>query len=1537
MAIPLKQQHFFPAIDLEEIQHHFYLNPLYNVKLFSNNRQLLITKREVIIINGVTISKRLIYEEDIITATFTSFSSSPNDECDALVVCFKKEAKIYYQDGRSYVISFPFILRNALPFESGLILEKDQNQQIFSHVDNIHPQQLHNAKFLTLVDPIGTFKIIASSSISVISSHEELLVFPVVGLNKTSSLCATYNSSDRSVILYHIRSSNNRNTETMTKGTKFQKRKQSIISTPNTSRILEDEFENPLNQNVISLNMEKKRTSTLLSDASSMARMGSDSGLSDASKLKISNDFQVLRKDMIFTRMEVFNLNINRQYLAVHSLTYDGQEAIVLVNKKKKEANVYIFRHSSAPRFQSSFKVPCIDCLPLNNVDYRGYLIAMKDENSIFLVNPFLELTSPSITLVSKDQQIACLQSSYGSNLSIKLQSGENRIVKLILGPSSELVMKCLRCFKYLSGSKVNEIVWTMWRTSLMIEGTKNEWNSFVITILAIVYPFDNELPLPDNYFGKLLSQAKTLLSIFDLKYSFEDLIPYIVVSLHLVREEYRLDALSQQKLNKMGHLLTQLTVWMGWPDIWTSYYMIDLKDIDLNERFLLILILSSPPNLLESLTSLFTDKIIRYLTFSQLVEEGESVDEVITPRTHSILKLFEMIVSPHYGPSNVIDMMCDYNITIHDLETYPPAIYLPLKDAILICQENPAFEWTAKTLELVGRKDLSMFLSDEKPSAFNETPNTQVKDINSLLTGVLDKNESISAWDGQSEADRIGITKLIFDYDRRYFEITTLLHQTKTQTATLIADENISEYDFVVLQRELANVVALRTLTIPLGRAALFYGARKPLLTEKYPIPKFNLNTMIAPTMTNIILSDGALSTHVSEWGYFHNGVSSGLSISKESKGISGSWIIFNKPPKLNSQHAGFLLGLGLNGHLKKLEEWHIYNYLGPKHSLTSVGLLLGMAASLRGTMDNKLTKVLSVHAVALLPQGANDLNVSVIVQAAGLIGIGLLYLESQHRRMSEILLSQICSSVYQNDSEQIHEGYRLSAGIALGFVNLGKGNDLRGLNDTRVVDRLLALATSMKDYQPIEELDKSCSGAIIALGFIYLKTGNTSVAKKLIVPATDQLLDYIRPDLLLLRSLCCNLILWDSIGNTVEWIQSQIPISLLEKYDKITFLDSDQLAYFNIVGGICLSVAIKYASSQDIIARDTIIHYLDKIMEVSMMNPSNFDQKIAHRSAKNIQNLLSLCLSVVMTGSGDLETFRRLRALYNDTDKDMNYGNYMAINTALGFLFLGGGQYAFSNSNFAIACLVTSLYPTFPNDSSEYEIHLQALRHFWALSTEPRCLIVRDVTTQSPCKILVTVELKNGKSMEVLTPCLLPNLDEILIIKTNSPNHFDVKIDFHLNSEYLEIFKKSLTIFVYKKRNYNILKSSVSTLLKNENRLHKEIDPISIDSNASIAKLLNMAPFSSSTNIERLLFLSESAESDYSHANLSGMSIFNIIDNKIELYKIARSPSTVDDLWNLKLIFAFTDRRLEEEMNFIDLTFIEHLKYLVSSLVSC
>lgn len=44
--------------------------------------------------------------------------------------------------------------------------------------------------------------------------------------------------------------------------------------------------------------------------------------------------------------------------------------------------------------------------------------------------------------------------------------------------------------------------------------------------------------------------------------------------------------------------------------------------------------------------------------------------------------------------------------------------------------------------------------------------------------------------------------------------------------------------------------------------------------------------------------------------------------------------------------EHAGFLLALGLNGHLKNLAFNSTFNYLEKLHEMTSVGILLGKLA---------------------------------------------------------------------------------------------------------------------------------------------------------------------------------------------------------------------------------------------------------------------------------------------------------------------------------------------------------------------------------------------------------------------------------------------------------------------------------------------------------------------------------------------------------------------------------------------------------------
>lgn len=67
-----------------------------------------------------------------------------------------------------------------------------------------------------------------------------------------------------------------------------------------------------------------------------------------------------------------------------------------------------------------------------------------------------------------------------------------------------------------------------------------------------------------------------------------------------------------------------------------------------------------------------------------------------------------------------------------------------------------------------------------------------------------------------------------------------------------------------------------------------------------------------------------------MTSWASFHNGVAAGLKIAPASQ-IDSAWIVYNKPKhaELANEYAGFLMALGLNGHLTKLATLNIHDYL--------------------------------------------------------------------------------------------------------------------------------------------------------------------------------------------------------------------------------------------------------------------------------------------------------------------------------------------------------------------------------------------------------------------------------------------------------------------------------------------------------------------------------------------------------------------------------------------------------------------------------
>lgn len=1547
--------HQHPSTPCVDLTKGYKLKNCKDLQLCQNNVVLCINEKSVTIYKGFCVSRVLVFNEDILKACMTTFYIK-TQPVEILAICFKKHINFYYSDGKLETLNVPFEIVRVVCYEKGLVLQTKAE--------------------LYLVNNEFELKFVDKDTNSAFSSNEQICSFSQ--RDSGIALCTTI--TETSINVYHIKNSSrsvrfNSTSSMLTKPRKTSMSTSTTASTTASTSTSRNHTKPPKKKHFaipatpsISKGMEhhlsqfiilEHRTSTLLSEAR----------ISNPNELPISR----LRKDVILSKIESINglrLNRNHNFFKIFTVHFEYQEGIVVVSKLKQE--LYVFKYDSYSKHHSVYKCACLDCIPLES-DFAGNLLVLTESGKTFIVNPFLNMRS---SCNMTNSSIEALLSSNDERVSFKTHNRNDNgsesfhIVKLVMKPASQLVFSCLNSFKYLSGSTTNLIIWMLWR-SAYDSGSVTEWDAMVIALLALIFPFDNDSSVPlmnENPITKLISRALKLRVENHVNNSMGELAPYIAISLHILREEFRLDTTKREYMALLGSLLCQLTTWMGWSEVWPIYYHNDdrnkdekmkkeekvtlktkmkkdhrdyeycnLFNVDKTTRILLPQLLQQPPNLLQSLGSLFTGKILPYVTFSQLVEEGESVDAEVTPLTHSILKLYEVLVSPNYGPSTLVDMMSEMGIT--SLSTFPIGVSFPLKEVLLVAQESPTYDWSLSSLNLTRRDDLTQLITNPTGAIHRDV--LKYKEFENLsidsLINADAANEQVTLWDDQSEAKRLEITKLMFDEDRRFYEITTLLHQTKTQTAYLKIDEDIGEYDLVLVQRSLAVVVALRTLTIPMGRAALTYGGREPILTERFPVAKFNLNSLIYPMMTNIVHSEDSIAAELNEWGHFHNGVSSGLSISREAKGISGSWIAFNKPPgELNAQHAGFLFGLGLNGHLKKLEEWHIYNYLRPKDPLTSAGLLMGMAASLRGTMDNKLTKVLSVHAVALLPRGAKDLNVPTMVQTAGFMGIGLLYLETQHRRMSEVLLSQITGTVQQRDVAEVHEGYRLASGLALGLVNLGKGDDLRGLNDTHVVDRLMALALSLNNTHAVQEVNKSCCGAIMALCLIYLKTENANVANKLKIPESQPMLEFIRPDLLFLRCLTVSLIMWSTIEPSRAWVEQQFPQVVISEFKRLDgfrggAMDSDLVTYLNIMGGACLSIALKFASSQNSRAKSTILYYLDEVMRLTSKPAINYDQKLTYNTAITIQNVLALCASVIMSASGDLEVFQRLRVLYNDTSKKMGFGGYMAINTALGFLFLGGGQMAFNvNSLFGIASLVISLYPIYPKENSEYDVHLQAMRHFWALAIEQRCLVVKDEKSREPCKIPVLIFMRNGKVIQRVTPCLLPNLKEVSKIETQSPEHFQVEIDCTLRSQMLENFEKTMTLYVLKKQNYSILEPNLASLLKRSNENEMNEDQIQ----TLLNNLLKSKVFDGMMDLRTNKLAWENAMDakslDFKETNLS---VFNIIEDRLRIINFARLATSIEDIWNLRLILEFVDKKQSTELHYIPLEFIQELKHILNA----
>ena len=401
---------------------------------------------------------------------------------------------------------------------------------------------------------------------------------------------------------------------------------------------------------------------------------------------------------------------------------------------------------------------------------------------------------------------------------------------------------------------------------------------------------------------------------------------------------------------------------------------------------------------------------------------------------------------------------------------------------------------------------------------------------------------------------------------------------------------------------------LAARTLALPCGHATFAYQSQRTRQFTAIKVPDIVTSARVLPSTIVSSLPE-SFRTHGRdrfEWPLFNNGIATALSLDSVDRAFESSEISFSRPAELDSRHAGFLLGLGLTGHMGAMSFNQAFEYLKVKHDPTSVAVLLGLSATFKGTADPKVASLISVHLPALHPPRASLLNVSSMTQAAAIMSMGLLNLASRRQSLADLAVREMCDMFVSEieDPLMCREAYAISAGCAYGMIMLGAGcsaSTLRTLRSLILGDDNNALPGVMPRPETLTDIAVTSPAATIALMLAFLRTGRQDAADVLEIPKNSSQLDFVRPDLLTLRTLGRGLILFDDIVASKSWVEAQVPPFLTTAEPKSARSVEYDAARCHIIAGAAFAIGLKYAGTARQDAHETLLHYLDRLMRAS------------------------------------------------------------------------------------------------------------------------------------------------------------------------------------------------------------------------------------------------------------------------------------------------------------------------------------------------
>ncbi|KAI8375484.1 hypothetical protein BD560DRAFT_392445 [Blakeslea trispora] len=1345
-----------------------------------------------------------------------------------LCITFLDHIQIHFEDGINFTAYIPFEIDHVVPLDVGLLISKRQ--------DTKRSKQKTHHRLLIPSDKSSTCWDISSSFASI--THPLLEASPVKirrmrspYTNNTPSslstdphrlLFATTHMSDKKrlpvIVTLNVQDNKHfiwtyehrKHQTDPIKGVRKTRPKEEFLSRKRKRSFPHTTHENLDDKPSVLSQLEREVYHTLL----------------NPSELSLTNVWQEQKRFNKRQKTKSTKATIDVQSIAflIHNLS--GQELICLMNKTT--CQLQLINLEKAAQMETGaieLKTVAKSAIAVHATrDSHLDLLFLDQTGNLWLWidgrMPLISIPTPS------SQPIRELSQSVYDRFNLTFEKETIRY-RIHLQPQTSLVRDCLAALDCANSAfyvslwhrfiqlRYQHLDWTEWHTLFV--------SLFSFLSLKRVHPRphgelsvgEGRLGIPDAWMDQAMAIEKEyILSAIELN--------SIIKSLHVIYEDYRIKNTMKDHLEQLGYLLAQLCVILNHQN-WLHYYRQEGILIGLTHSFCLANrqiqeALMDPPDMEVCLQQMVsrTGAIPVLLSFFGVDTLKPTFTHCRNTYAKTVQDLWSIYHAIYYNtddPSLLVNRLTQSYISRMHIESLKSSIGAPILEALQQLQKSPQLTWSKDIYDIIERHDiyrqlqLDTTVCDPNTNLF-KLPLSEKSNLGSmdqLMREVLEVPTQRCIY--ESDVLNMETERLRFDFGGIIENVRIMLDASHIPDHTMPPSTSEDDDDIAIEHQSQVVFLIQRTLALATGRAIYAYATHVPDLTKTLPIEPIQLAAKILPLRTIVHLDESIWSKEFLQWPQFHNGIAAGLRISPSHQ-IDESWISFCHSGDLEPHHGGMLLAMGLNGILRRLalESW--YHMIQQNCSLVPVGFILGISAAYRGTKDKKVTKLLSAYIPALLDDHAAPFNQSNLILASSLMGLGLTHMNTRDVKMAFAMLQELERHATSDLSgpDKDYPTCALSAGFSIGFIMLGQGHDRRV--DPDLSKRLCVLISGQDDQKRIN-LDITSAGATMALGLMYLKTEAHEVARLIEVPTTRPLLNYTRPDLLMVRVIARHLILWSQIQPNDVWIEAQIPLFMQQPTDDPDGQEIIRQAKYNIMGGSFLCLGLRYAGSKNQEAFDCLLKYLDWFMARLKDTATSFQQRITRTMIRTCIDVLCTAAAMVMAGTGRLELLKRLEMAYGMIDGETSYGHHMAIAMSMGLLFLGLGGYTLTTTNEAIAGLLCAFYPFYPLSTEDNRYHLQAFRHLWVLAVDSRWLMPVDVSTKKPCRVPMRLEIYEDNDATPLAtravhrvsmeaPMVVPHYQLIKSIEIHNDRYWPLSIDMTSNSDYQQSIKKSGVLYV-------------------------------------------------------------------------------------------------------------------------------------------